>query len=187
MCISIYLHVCFSTHIHMYISCLYWLKYVCVFHYTQPITDRVSQNLDIISEIFTTNQNSAHGIYDWYHVMNGTNDKSHECPGTPGTKLKFSKNIPEILCRPICNRLYMCISLYNYIGIFRFIYVYVSDSQLPHVFGGWCVVTTTHAMQMTVHLISVRHCTCGGLVVVWRIQIYLCTYIYIYLCIYLHI
>ena len=30
----------------------------------QPIADRVAQHLEIISEIFPTNQNSAHGIYD---------------------------------------------------------------------------------------------------------------------------
>ena len=44
----------------------------------QPITDRVAQNLEIISKTFSTNQNSARGIYDEYQVMN---DKSHENPG----------------------------------------------------------------------------------------------------------
>ena len=130
---------------------------ICVFHHIQPIADRLAQNLDIISKTFTRNHNSAHGIYDLYHVMNSTNENSHEYPGTPGTKLKVSRNNPEILCHPICNRLNRCISLYICTCMFRFIYVYVSYSQLPHVFGGWCVATTTHAIQMTLHLISVRH------------------------------
>jgi len=30
----------------------------------QPIADRVAQNLEIMSKTFSTNQNSAHGIYD---------------------------------------------------------------------------------------------------------------------------
>jgi len=30
----------------------------------QPIADMVAQNLEIISEKNSTNQNSAHGIYD---------------------------------------------------------------------------------------------------------------------------
>ena len=30
----------------------------------QPIADRMAQNLEIISKTFSTNQNSAHGIYD---------------------------------------------------------------------------------------------------------------------------
>ena len=46
----------------------------------QPIADRVAQNLEIISRTFSTNQNSAHGIYDEYQVIN---DKSHENLGTP--------------------------------------------------------------------------------------------------------
>jgi len=43
----------------------------------------VAQNLEIISKIFSTNQNSAHGIYDSYHIrtchvthMNGPNHTS---------------------------------------------------------------------------------------------------------------
>jgi len=35
-------------------------KYV----YVQPIADRVAKNLEIISETFSTDQNSAHGIFD---------------------------------------------------------------------------------------------------------------------------
>jgi len=30
----------------------------------QPIADRVVQNLEIISDTFSTNQTSTHGIYD---------------------------------------------------------------------------------------------------------------------------
>ena len=33
-------------------------------YYVQPIADRVAQNLEIISETFSTNQNSVHGMYD---------------------------------------------------------------------------------------------------------------------------
>jgi len=70
----------------------------------QPIADRVAQNLEIISKTFSSHQNSAHGIYDEYQ---GINDKSHENPGTPGTKLRVCGNNLQILCHPICNWLYM--------------------------------------------------------------------------------
>ena len=55
----------------------------------QPVADMVTQHLEIISKSFPTNQNSAHGIYDQYQVIN---DESHENPATPGTKLKVFKN-----------------------------------------------------------------------------------------------
>jgi len=64
------------------------------------MADRAAQNLEIIFNTFSTNQNSAHGIYDEYQVIK---DKSHENPGTPGTKLKVFRNHLEILCHPICN------------------------------------------------------------------------------------
>ena len=35
----------------------------------QPIADRVAPHLEMISKTFPTNQNSAHGIYDWYQAM----------------------------------------------------------------------------------------------------------------------
>jgi len=44
-------------------------------------------------------------------LINGSNDKSHENPGTPGTKLKVLKNNLKILCHPICNRLFFTFSL----------------------------------------------------------------------------
>jgi len=70
----------------------------------QPIADRVAQNLEIISETFPTYPTSAHGIYDLYHLINGTSDKPLE---NPGTRLKvFRKNL-KILCHPICNWLYV--------------------------------------------------------------------------------
>ena len=50
-----------------------------------PIADRAAQNLEVISENISTNQNSTHGIYDWYQVIN---DESQENHGTLGTKLK---------------------------------------------------------------------------------------------------
>jgi len=37
---------------------------VYLYLWIQPIADRVAQNLEIISNFFSTNQNSAHGIYD---------------------------------------------------------------------------------------------------------------------------
>jgi len=84
--------------------------------YVQPIADRVALNLEIIFKTFSTNQNSAHFIYDWYQVIT---DKSHENAGTPGTKLKVFRNNLQILCHPICNW------LYEY--IYKYIYVYVVD------------------------------------------------------------
>jgi len=39
--------------------------------------------------------------------INGTNHKSHENPGTPGTKLKVFRNNLKMLCHPICNQLYI--------------------------------------------------------------------------------
>ena len=48
--------------------------------YIQPIADRVAQNLEIISKTFPTNQNSAHGTYDSYLIINGADDKAHEIP-----------------------------------------------------------------------------------------------------------
>jgi len=66
----------------------------------QPIVNRMAQHLEIISKTFPTNQNSAHGIYDEYQVMN---DESHENPGTPGTTLKVFRNNLMMLCHPFCN------------------------------------------------------------------------------------
>jgi len=60
--------------------------------YIQPIADRVAQHLEFISQTFPTNQNSAHGIYDYYQVIN---DESHKNPDAPGTTLK----ILEIISR----------------------------------------------------------------------------------------
>jgi len=41
---------------------------ICVLYgiyvYVQPIADRVAQNLEMIFKTFSTNQNSAHGIYE---------------------------------------------------------------------------------------------------------------------------
>jgi len=36
---------------------------------TQPIAERVEYNLQNISQTFSTNQNSEHGIYDYYHII----------------------------------------------------------------------------------------------------------------------
>jgi len=78
----------------------------------QPIADRVALYLEIISTTFPTNQNSAHGIYDYYCVIKV---ESHENPGTSGTKLKVFRNNLKILCHPICSWLYYewhCMSWY---------------------------------------------------------------------------
>ena len=64
----------------------------------KPVAGRVVQNLEIISKTFSTDQNSAHEIYDSYQVIN---DKTHENPGTLGIKLKVLKNTLQILCYPI--------------------------------------------------------------------------------------
>ena len=55
-------------------------------------------------EYFPTNQNSAHGIYVSYQVIN---DESHENPGTPGTKSKVFRNNLNMPCHPVCNWLYV--------------------------------------------------------------------------------
>jgi len=47
--------------------------------YVQPIADRVAQHLEIISKTFPTNQDSAHGIYDYSQVIY---DEFHENPHT---------------------------------------------------------------------------------------------------------
>jgi len=60
----------------------------------------VAQNLEIIPKKISANQNSADGIYRKYHVIN---DKSHENPGTPGTKFKVFRNNLKIQCYSICN------------------------------------------------------------------------------------
>ena len=70
----------------------------------QPVADRVAQHLEIIPKTFQTKQNSAHGIYDYYPVIN---DESHDNLGMPGTKLKDFCNILKMLCHPICNWLYI--------------------------------------------------------------------------------
>ena len=70
----------------------------------QPIADKEAQHLEIISKTFLTNQNSVHGIYDQYRLIN---DESHENPGTPGTRLKVFRNNVKMLCHPICNWLYI--------------------------------------------------------------------------------
>jgi len=76
---------------------------VCIELNTEPIADRAAKHLEIISKKNSTNQTSAHGIYDLYQV---TNDKSHENLGTSGTKLIVFRNNLKILCHPICNWLY---------------------------------------------------------------------------------
>ena len=45
-------------------------RWLCV---VQPIADRVAKNVEIISKSFSTNQNSAHGIYDsrWLCIASG--------------------------------------------------------------------------------------------------------------------
>jgi len=89
------LYICIvSIQKHVYMYCVNTETYIA------NCADRVAQHFEIISETFPTNQNSAHRIYDEYHVIN---DESHENPGTPGTKLKvFRKNL-KMLCHPICN------------------------------------------------------------------------------------
>jgi len=63
----------------------------------KPIADSVALNLKINFQTFSTNQNSAHGIYDQYQAIN---DESHENPGTPGTESKVFGNNLKVLCHP---------------------------------------------------------------------------------------
>ena len=84
----------------------------------QRIADRVAQNLEIIPENFPTNQNSAHGIHDYYQVIN---DKSHENPGTLGTKLKDFKEQSRDSVPP-----YQQSAVLEYTsGVFSYIYMYI--------------------------------------------------------------
>jgi len=64
----------------------------------------VALNLEMILKTFSTNQNSAHGIYDQYQVIN---DQTHGNPGTPGTKSKVFRNNLKMLCHPIWNWMYL--------------------------------------------------------------------------------
>ena len=50
-----------------------FLFLIYVYTYIQLIADRVALNLEIIFKTFSAHQNSAHGIDDYYQVMN---DKS---------------------------------------------------------------------------------------------------------------
>ena len=63
--------------------------------HVQPIAHRVAQNLEIISQTISTNQDSAHGIYDDPVI----NEKSYENLGTPGNKLRVFRNHlpPDVL------------------------------------------------------------------------------------------
>ena len=65
------------VYIHIY-TYIYTKIYIHI--HIQPIADRVAQHLKINFKTFSTNQNSAHGICDWYHKVN---DQSHENSGTP--------------------------------------------------------------------------------------------------------
>ena len=62
-----------STRVYIYLSHCNTLKHTethsstyitHVYLRVQPIADRVALNLEIISQTSSTNQNSAHGIYD---------------------------------------------------------------------------------------------------------------------------
>jgi len=122
--------VCECVTCHVFLHVYYVYVYVCVSQQVtwliiriQPIADRVAQHLEFISKTLSTNQNSAHGIYDEYHVINA---ESHENPGTPGTKLKVFRNNLKTLCHPICYWLHTCVphskwrdSLYVYCQILQ--------------------------------------------------------------------
>ena len=91
--LQVSLHVCLSL-LDRFIGLFYRI--------IQLIAHRVALNLEITFKTFSTNQNSAHGIYDEYQVFS---DQSHENLGTLGTKSKVFTNNLEIQCHPICNRL----------------------------------------------------------------------------------
>jgi len=59
----------------------------------QPIGDRVTQNFEMISKTFATNQNSTHGIYDSYRVVkvvyiSGLTISDHGAPRCPSVARK---------------------------------------------------------------------------------------------------
>jgi len=51
----------YHTYSHIFI---HFYTHFCIHIFIQPIADRVEQNLAIISDTFSRNQNSANGIYD---------------------------------------------------------------------------------------------------------------------------
>ena len=136
---------------------LYLLREVHI--YIQPIVYRVAQHLEIVSKTFPTNQYSAHGIYDWYQVIN---DESHENPGTPGTKLKVLRNNLEMLCHPICNWLYLhmylsCDMTHTCIWCVRYIYTHIhmhlmcDVTHISHRYMYlWCDMT--HSVPIAWHI-----------------------------------
>jgi len=58
--------------------------YVLYWRYVQPIADMVAQNLEMIFKTFSTNQNSAHGIYETHthNVLAHTHTHTHKHPPT---------------------------------------------------------------------------------------------------------
>ena len=107
--VSFHIHRSLFIYIGLFSYTHEWCM-TCISH-VQPIAERVAQNLQIISETFSTNQNSSHRIYDEYQVIN---DESHENPGTPGTKLKVFRNDLQIMCHPICNWLYIWMRIHTH-------------------------------------------------------------------------
>jgi len=70
--VLIYVYVCIFVHVCVYIYVCIFCICVCIYIsvsskiyiHVQLIADRVALNLEIISKTFSTNQNSARGIYD---------------------------------------------------------------------------------------------------------------------------
>jgi len=95
----------------------------------QPIADRVALNLEIILKTFSTNQNSAHGIYDEYQVINY---QSHENPGTPGTKSKVLEIISRC-CATLSAIGCICISTQIHMDMDLSVYLYIETDT--HGYG----------------------------------------------------
>jgi len=47
----------------IYVEMFYMYRCSCRYAYIQPLADRVALNFEIVFKTFSTNQNSAHGIY----------------------------------------------------------------------------------------------------------------------------
>jgi len=89
---------------------------MCGYRYTyiQPIADRVTKNLEIISKDFQFGARRTRilmGFVMSTMLLPGTDRKSH---GQDCGSLNFCRDDLKIFCHPICNRLYICMYTYTY-------------------------------------------------------------------------
>jgi len=116
--LHVYIYVCIYIHVytHMYISEVSesgWTRQVYMYihlvmtdlyRFIQPIADRVAQNLKIISKNFQFSSRRTRILMGFiiYHLVLIVNPM-----GRILVRWHFFRDDLEILCHPICNRLYM--------------------------------------------------------------------------------